>query len=477
MRILLFAVSATAVVDSTVRGHSLTQSQAAEALHKAVGFFRTKAGYQGAYLYRYSADLKKQEGEGVAHRTTGWTQPPGTPAVGEAYLNAWRLSDDGLCLEAAREAADALIRTQLVSGGWDSRFELDPQHRRGYMYRVDGKNAGKRNETTFDDNKSQSALMLLMHVDEAMSFEDAKLHDAVEYAIAGMLAAQYPNGAWPQRFSGPPDASKHPVKHASYPESWSREFPGRRYAGYYTLNDNNMSYIIEMLFEANRIYGREDCLRAAEQTGEFFLLAQMPDPQPGWAQQYDANMHPAWARKFEPPAVTGGESQVVMRSLLKLYRHTGNKRFIKPLPRALAYYRESLLADGRLARFYELRTNNPLYFTKDYKLTYSDSDLPTHYGFNTGSRLESIEQQYRQLLQTSPDELRPDVRVVRPVALSSEVAKRAQAVVDAMDSRGAWVEDGRLRYHGDDDDTRHVIESRTFIRNLVALARFVGAKP
>jgi type IV secretory pathway VirD2 relaxase len=63
------------------------------------------------------------------------------------------------------------------------------------------------------------------------------------------------------------------------------------------------------------------------------------------------------------------------------------------------------------------------------------------------------------------------------VALNTEVAKRALAVVDQMDARGAWVEDGRLRYHGDDDDTRHVIESRTFIRNLVALARFVGAKP
>ena len=31
---------------------------------------------------------------------------------------------------------------------------------------------------------------------------------------------------------------------------------------------------------------------------------QMPDPQPGWAQQYDYDMRPMWARKFEPAAIT-----------------------------------------------------------------------------------------------------------------------------------------------------------------------------
>ena len=460
---------------SSAWGQSFTKSEATDALHQAITFYRNQVGYHGAYLWRYSADLEKQEGEGKAYRSSGWTQPPGTPSVGEAYLKAWRLCGDGLCLEAAREAADALVQAQLTSGGWDARFELDPHHRQRYAYRVDGETAGRRNLTTFDDNKSQSSLMLLMHVDEALDFQDRELHEAVQYALQNMLAVQYPNGAWPQQFSGPPDAADHPIMKASYPKTWSRTFPKKNYTGYYTLNDNNMSYIIDMLFEAHTIYDREDCQLAAEKTGDFFRLAQMPDPQPGWAQQYDRDMHPAWARKFEPPAVTGGESQSLMRTLLTLYRHTGKKKFIEPIPRALAYYRKSLLPDGRLARFYELRANKPLYFTKDYRLTYSDADMPTHYGFKVNSSLDSIERAYRSVLQKAPNDLKPSPPRVKPPSMSSGLTRQAQSIVQSMDSRGGWVEKGKLRHHGPDDDTREVIQSTTFIKNLEVLAQFVGA--
>src|SRR5690606_27390840 len=144
----------------------------------------------------------------------------------------------------------------------------------------------------------------------------------------------------------------------------------------------------ETMLLAWDIYGDERYLQAAKRGGDFFLLAQLPEPQPGWAQQYDHDMHPAWARKFEPPAVTGGESQGVMQTLMLLYRRTGDDRYLKPIPRAIAYYRSSLLPDGRLARFYELKTNRPLYFTKDYQLTYDDGDMPTHYGFKSTSRLD-----------------------------------------------------------------------------------------
>jgi hypothetical protein len=54
--------------------------------------------------------------------------------------------------------------------------------------------------------------------------------------------------------------------------------------------------------------------------------------------------------------------------------------------------------------------------------------------------------------------------------------KEVRAVIAAMDARGAWVESGRLRYHGKDDDTREVIESTTFIRNIGVLSRCVGAR-
>jgi hypothetical protein len=58
---------------------ALDIEEASASMEKAVKFFREEVGYQGAYLYQYSADLKKQEGEGLAFKTTGWVKTPGTP--------------------------------------------------------------------------------------------------------------------------------------------------------------------------------------------------------------------------------------------------------------------------------------------------------------------------------------------------------------------------------------------------------------
>jgi len=202
----------------------------------------------------------------------------------------------------------------------------------------------------------------------------------------------------------------------------------------------------------------------------------MPDPQPGWAQQYDANMQPAWARKFEPPAVTGGESQGVMRTLMEVYRRTGEKKYLEPIPRALQYYRSSLLADGRLARFYELRTNRPLYFTKDYQLTYSDADMPTHYSFKVGSSLDQIEREFERLSQTPIDQRNPPAKKA-PQKPSKSQESRVRSVLASLDSQGRWVENGRMRYHGDADPTRRVISCERFVANVRVLAGYLATAP
>ena len=88
--------------------------------------------------------------------------------------------------------------------------------------------------------------------------------------------------------------------------------------------------------------------------------------------------------------------------MLRLYRETGQRKYLEPIPRALEYFRRSRLPDGRLARFYELRTNRPLYFTKDYQLTYDDSDVPTHYSFKVSDGTEGIAQEYERLRKSLP---------------------------------------------------------------------------
>ena len=471
--------SATPAEDTTLR------TQAAQCVRRAVEFFRQEIAVHGTYLWQYSEDLSKREGEGVASAARGWVQPPGTPSVGGAFLTAHEATGDAYFLEAARETAHGLLRGQLVSGGWTYFVEFDPAERKKLAFREGGKPTGK-NVTTLDDDTTQAALRFLMRTDRALAFKDAKLHEAVHYALNCLLKAQYPNGAWPQGYDHFPEPEKFPVKKATYPESWPRIWPGsRQYWQRYTLNDNALASTIETMFEVGRVYGQPAvgndltdlavrCRAAAEKAGDFLLLAQMPDPQPAWAQQYDFDMHPAWARKFEPPAVTGGESQGVLKMLLKLYGETGQRRYLEPVPRALEYLRRSRLSDGRLARFYELRTNKPLYCTTDYQLTEDDRGVPTHYAFKVSDGTDSIARDYEQLRALSADRLAAFEQNQTAKARPPRIAE-VKAVLVAQDTRGRWIEEGGLKYHRPKDPSVRVIRSETFTKNVELLSRFLSS--
>lgn len=161
--LLLIAASWTsAATDGREPGRepALTKQQATDALHRAVRFFREQASASGSYVYRLSEDLTKREGEGKVGPTTGWIEPPGTPSVGIAYLQSYQLTRDPVLLQAATETGLALVRTQLVSGGWDNGIEFAEEDRRRYAYRVESPTQPSRlrNTTTFDDDKSQSAI-------------------------------------------------------------------------------------------------------------------------------------------------------------------------------------------------------------------------------------------------------------------------------------------------------------------------------
>ncbi len=453
------------------------RSEAATALRQAVAYLREKVATEGGYLWRYSEDLKTREGEGKADDQTVWLQPPGTPAVGMTFLQAYWDTGDPYYLDAALATGNCLVRGQLRSGGWADSITFDPAKRRNWAYRVEEPTSGRslRDTTTLDDNKTQSALRLLLHLDATLGFKNGTIHESARYALNALLEAQFPNGAWPQQFSKPPDPNVCPILPASYPDSWAREFPGVKYAGYYTFNDNVMGDVAEVMVLAFQVYRDERYLRAVERLGDFILRAQMPDPQPAWAQQYDLQMHPAWARKFEPPAVTGGESQAVLETLLYVYQVTGKKRYLEAVPRALEYLRRSQLPDGRLARFYELRTNRPLYCTKDYVLTYSDQDTPTHYAFKVTHRLNSLERACKRMQALPASELGPK-SYQQPKSSARPSQSQVRWVMDNLDERGRWVENGRLRYQDPPGKVERIIDCRTFISNCRTLSSFLAAE-
>ncbi|HVA47821.1 MAG TPA: pectate lyase [Pirellulales bacterium] len=449
-------------------GRAELRDDALAAAKKAATFYSRQVATKGGYLWRYSADLTLREGEGNVTGTTVWVQPPGTPAVGEAYVKLYDATSEPLFLDAAGAAAEALRRGQLRSGGWNDHIDFDPADRTRTPYRLDPPGAKKRTPSSLDDDKTQSAIRFLAQLDRSLEFKDEAVHEMTLFALDGLLGAQYPNGGFPQVWDEPHRPEDFPVMPAGYPRDWPRMYPGHgSYWFRYTLNDDLVPDVIHALFLAEAVYGGPRYRQAVLKAADFLLLAQLPDPQPAWAQQYDFEMHPAWARKFEPPAVTGGESQGVLRILLEVYRRTGERKYLEPVPRAVAYLKKSLLPDGRLARFYELQSNRPLYFTKDYTLTYNDSDLPTHYGFKVASKLDEIEKEYEAL--SAGDK---QTTATKPGRVTRGMEDRARAAIEGLDDRGAWVTEDKLRYQA---YVGPIIDMSVAVKNLNVLADYLAA--
>ncbi|MGI5817463.1 MAG: pectate lyase [Armatimonadota bacterium] len=482
-------VSLMVMLPAAAQAQQPSVADAAEALRAAVSFYHEHVADHGGYVWRYSGDLSLREGEGRTDGSAVWVQPPGTPAVGMAFLDAWEATGERLQLDAAIDAGRCLLQGQQLSGGWHYSVQFDPQKRAERMYRVDHPDADRgpttdpggeegwhvwrqrkhlANQTMLDDDTTASAIRFLARLDRALDFEDAAIHEAVLYALEAALMVQHPVGGWSHNYdrfpAHRPDLSTYPVIPASYPAEWSRTWT-KDFAGCYHLNDNITPDMIEAMLVAYEVYGDERYLRSAESGGAFLLLAQMPEPQPAWCQQYDRAMQPVWDRSFEPPAITGEESQGVLECLLTLYVATGNGRHLDPVPRAIEYLRGSLLPDGNLARFYELETNRPIFFDREYAITYRAEDMPDHYGFLRESRLDAIDAEYRRLLADGPSE----------PATAAPSAAEVEAIIGAMDARGAWIEDTSLSAWRTRPETG-VIESSTFIANVRTLAACVEAQ-
>ena len=101
--ILLMFTAATALSAAAPSPGPLPE-EARAGLARATAFLRT-LNTGGGYLWRYSPDLRERAGENVATPTQIWVQPPGTPAVGQAFLRAWEVTGDPAYLDAASGTA------------------------------------------------------------------------------------------------------------------------------------------------------------------------------------------------------------------------------------------------------------------------------------------------------------------------------------------------------------------------------------
>ena len=432
--ILVCVVCCTSFLQYPVSAQTELRDQAIDAMRRAAGYFHDHVATHGGYVYHYSLDLQQRWGEGVASNDQIWVQPPGTPTVGLAFLEAYQATADPFYLDAATDAADAIRYGQLRSGGWTNAIDFDPKGSRSANYR-NGRGRGKNN-SSLDDGQTQAAIQLLVTVDRALNFHNLRIHSAAVSSLDALLAAQFPNGGFPQVWTGP--VKPQPVLRANFPQyDWRTENRIKNYWDMYTLNDNVTGYVADTLITAYRAYDESRYITALKNLGEFLILAQMPLPQPGWAQQYDYAMHPIWARKFEPPGVSGDETQEVIETLIKIAWETGDPRYLEPIPKAIEWLKHSLLPDGQLARYYELKTNRPLYMTRNgdqYSLTYDDSRLPSHYGWKIANRLGTLAQGYsecRRFLSTQTSASKPADPPVDP--------QRVREIIQSLDDQDRWI--------------------------------------
>ncbi len=108
-------------------------------------------------------------------------------------------------------------------------------------------------------------------------------------------------------------------------------------------------------------------------------------------------------------------------------------------------------------------------------LTYSDADTPTHYAFKVGNRLDALEKTYRQMQALPASELRPKP-YRQPKSSARPSQSQVQRVIDSLDDRGRWVEQGKLRYQDPPRPTERIIECRTFINNCRILSSYLATE-
>lgn len=299
--------------------------------------------------------------------------PAAAPAAwSSAYL---RQSAEWYATPAARAIADSVMQYQSSQGGWPKSTNLAVPPRTPDDVPPEGR--GRAN--SLDNDATTVPMQFLARV--ATATDDARYRDAFLRGVDYLLAAQYPNGGWPQFW---------PLR--------------GEYYDHITFNDGAMIRVLQLLSgvaQGRAPYTFVDdarCARAAEAVRKGIdCILRTQVRQEGrltaWCAQHDEKtLAPAWARKYEPPSLSGSESVGIARYLMSVERPSAE--IIAAIEGAVAWLRSVPVtgmrldhvrgADGRderrlvpdpaapplWARFYELGTNRPLFLDRDSVFNY-----------------------------------------------------------------------------------------------------------
>jgi PelA/Pel-15E family pectate lyase len=275
-----------------------------------------------AYLERSQKQMQVDRATLAAEHTAGTPEPP-LPKEGFSArtmpLNrdaAWYRSTE------ARHVADVIVSFQTPAGGWSKNLDMSGAERApGQSYTPDNlsKHPGPDDFDTprdphwnyvgtLDNDATNTELHFLALVSGATPGSAGEAYrTSFLRGIRYLLAAQFPNGGWPQ--------------------VWPLE------GGYHdaiTYNDNAVTESAETLTAVAEGAGdyafvpvelRKQARASADHALECILATQVAvkGRRTVWAQQHDAlTLAPVAGRNYEPAALSSGESADVLLYLMQL---------------------------------------------------------------------------------------------------------------------------------------------------------------
>ena len=424
------------------------------AMKKATSFMTDKIAVHGGYVWLVSDDLKRRWGEIPARPSQIWLQG-GTERMGQVFLDAWEATGDRDYLDAARRAADALVFGQHALGGWQYFIDFDPTGTPAWYTTTASKFHWGYEEyrhfygnATFDDRVTADAGIFLLRFYRVT--QEAAYREPALKALDFVLQAQFPNGAWPQRFP-----LRNEYAHDGLPD----------YTSFYTLNDGATQGVIQLLLYGYDTLGDPRYFDSARRGIDAIMAMQGPKGQAAWGEQHGADLRPIAARTHEPAGYVVRESLMCTRLLVEMYVRTGDARYLEPIP-PLADWLDRVNSEIAaqkypLPRYWEPGTNKPLYVVRTDKVNaegyglyiWTTDPSKTRCGdapckgdgkpvFDTASLRKEYEMLKRLNAQQRADRLAEwRVRGLRQPRSKEDVA----TIIGALDARGAWVTDGNVK--------------------------------
>ncbi len=360
-----------------------SRAQITDTMKRATRFMVEKVAYRGGYVWSYLPDRSRIWGEMEAYPTMVWVQPPGTATMGHLFLDAYHATGDDYYYQAAVKAADALIAGQRPKGGWHYFIDFGGPESTRRWYDTIGKNAWRLEEfqhdwgnATFDDGGTGETIRFLTRM--FVEKRDPRFRAPLKKAIDFVLASQLANGGWPQRWPFVPNGGLH-----GKPD----------YTRLITFNDSVIADNIDVLLTYHQAVGDKRILPAIRRAMAIYVATQQPAPQAGWGLQHTLDLKPAGARTYEPKALVTHTTASNIEQLMSFYRMTGDAKYLKGIPAALAWLETVRLpADQQVGgrqfpTFVEIGTNRALYVHRrgsnvvngEYYFDHSRFDTIGHY--------------------------------------------------------------------------------------------------